>query len=427
MPKSTRKTNVATKPGLVYGWRELDPLANSHWNAITNQLQDISQSYGFLRIQTPVLEEEKTYVDLFKDQPSELERTIFTGLSSKSLALRKHVLPSLLRYYVQNKVGEIQSVSKWYYLGSVAATDERQAVQLGFEFGFEAMGNINHLAEAQVIAVVWDYLDRLGIPNLTLEVNTIGDAGVQNSYQNILKEYLKSHDYDLCDNCVSHLGGRVLNVFRCGLLPCQLVVAEAPSVLDYLDDTAKSHFTNVLEALDELGIPYQLNQYYAGPHGSSRTNFVIKYIDGEKSLVIGEGSGHESWMKNVTGKPKGAFGFIGDLSKLSEAMHKAELEPSAQKISEVFLVPLGELAAKKSLRLFRDLISNQISVHDHFGTEGVKNQLKLAQEHNAPIALIIGQKEAMDEMVILRDVKSGMQEVFSYDKIIEEVRKRLGR
>jgi len=79
------------------------------------------------------------------------------------------------------------------------------------------------------------------------------------------------------------------------------------------------------------------------------------------------------------------------------------------------------------LRLFRDLTSEKISVYDHFGSVGVKNQLKQAESSNAPVALIMGQKEAMEEMVILRDVKSGMQEIISYDKIVAEVKKRLGR
>jgi histidyl-tRNA synthetase len=100
---------------------------------------------------------------------------------------------------------------------------------------------------------------------------------------------------------------------------------------------------------------------------------------------------------------------------------------SKEQTSDVFLVPLGELAAKKSLRLFRDLITAKIAVYDHFGNGGVKNQLKMAESYKAPIALIMGQKEALDEIVILRDVKSGMQEIISYDKIVEEVKKRLGK
>ncbi len=218
-----------------------------------------------------------------------------------------------------------------------------------------------------------------------------------------------------------------MNVLRCNSINCQLVVAEAPSILDYLDDASKTHFTNVLEALDELGIPYQLNQYYAGNHGTSRTNFVIKYTGGKEPILIGEGAYHEISGKNTLGKALSSFGFSGNLSAIAKALKNSEVETPTTTFSEVFLVPLGELAAKKSLRLFRDLIASQIAVHDHFGTEGVKNQLKAAQDLKAPIALIMGQKEAMDDMVILRDVKSGMQEVFSYDKIIDEVRKRLGR
>ncbi len=143
--------------------------------------------------------------------------------------------------------------------------------------------------------------------------------------------------------------------------------------------------------------------------------------------MLGEGSYHELLLKNVAGKPLPAFGFVGDLSALARAMQLAEIEVEPQYDNEVFLVPLGELASKKSLRLFRDLINADIRVYDNFGTVGVKNQLKNAEEFKSPIALIMGQKEAMDEMVILRDVKSGMQEIFSYDKIIDEVKKRLGR
>lgn len=427
MAKVSKKISTPTKPGLLYGWREIDTQSNPKWAALVRQLHNIGKSYGFLRMEAPILEEEKVYLDFYKDQPHLLQKTIFTPLGTKSLALRSSLLPSLLRYYVQNKIYESQPVSKWFYLGNVATQDERGAGHLGFQYGFEVLGNISHLSEAQVIGAVWDYLSGLQIPDLVLEINMLGDNTAQNNYQNTLRDYLKGKDYDLCEECIGQLSGRVLNVLRCDNLGCQLVVAEAPSALDYLDDSSKSHFTNVLEALDELSIPYQLNQYYAGPVGSLRTNFAVKYTGGKRPLVLGEGSYHDMFIKNINGKAMPAFGFVGNLAELMSALETANIELEHKNSSEVFLVPLGELAAKKSLRLFRELIANQIDVHDHFGTEGVKNQLKAAQDYKAPIALIMGQKEAMDEMVILRDVKSGMQEVFSYDKIIDEVRKRLGR
>ncbi len=427
MPKTaTKKPANTSKPGSMNGLRDIYTQTNPHWHAILKRLRKTGKSYGFLPVETPIVEEEKIYTDLFRDQPQVLEKTIFTQLGNKSVALRSSVLPSVLRYYVQQKIFDEQPMSKWFYAGNIIEQDERQAAHLNYQFGFEVLGDFNHLSEAQVICSVWEFLQSLGLENLQLEINMVGD-GSNSGYQSVLKDYLKSKDFDLCDDCMAHCNGRVFNVLRCNNLNCQLVVAEAPSVLDYLDEASKTHFTNVLEALDELGIAYQLNQYYAGPPGTSRTNFVIKYVNDKDQVILGEGGHHELLLKNIAGKVLPAFGFVGNLAAIARTMELAKVEPEPDYSNEVFLVPLGELAAKKSLRLFRDLVQQNIRVHDHFGVEGVKNQLKAAQEFRAPVALIMGQKEAMDEMVILRDVKSGMQEIFPYEKIIDEVKKRLGR
>lgn len=427
MQKTAKKIATGAKPGTLNGLRDIVTQHDPHWNAILKQLQHIGKMYGFKQIETPILEEEKVYTDFFKDQPQALEKTIFTQLGNKSIGLRSAVLPSVLRYYVQQKIAEEQPMSKWFYAGNIMELDDRQAVHSNYHFGFEVLGTFNHLTEAQVISAVWDLLQRLGLNETQLEINTIGDSSSQHTYQGVLKDYLKGKEFELCDDCNAHLSGRVLNILRCHNLDCQLLIAEAPAILDFLDPASRKQFTDILEALDELGLPYQLNQYYVGPEGSSRTNVIFKYKSGNDSVVIGEGAYHELLLKNMAGKPMPAFGFSGNLSALVRALQLANVEMNPEAASEVFLVPLGELASKKSLRLFRDLIEADIYVYDHFGTVGVKNQLKQAEEAKSPIALIMGQKEAMDEMVILRDVKSGMQEIFSYDKIIDEVKKRLGR
>lgn len=428
MAKTVTKKSVATKPGSMNGLRDIYTQTSPYWHAILKRLRKTGKSYGFMPVETPIVEEEKTYTDLYRDQPQVLERTIFTQLGNKSVALRSSVLPSILRYYVQHKIFEEQPISKWFYTGNIIEQDERQAAHFNYQFGFEVLGTFSHLSEAQVICAVWEFLRTLDLENIQIEINMLGDGGVsQSGYPSVLKDYLKTRDFDLCEDCINHITGRVLNVLRCTNLSCQLVVAEAPSVLDYLDADSKSHFTNVLEDLDELSIPYQLNQYYAGPQGTSRTNFVIKYMGEKEQWVLGEGGHHELMLKNISGKAMPAFGFVGNLAAVAKAMELSEIKLEPDYSNEVFLVPLGELAAKKSLRLFRDLVASGIIVHDHFGSEGVKNQLKAAQDFKAPVALIMGQKEAIDEMVILRDVKSGMQEIFPYEKIVDEVKKRLGR
>ncbi len=426
------KTIVVTaklpKAGAITGLRDIVTQTNPYWSIIMHQLRTVAQLYGFQPVETAILEEEKTYADFYKTQPQVLERVLYAQTGGRALGVRMSVLPSVLRYYVQNKVVDEQPLSKWLYIGNVAEIDERQAVHFSYQFGLEVLGTFNHLTEAQVVSAMWDLAQRLGLgEDVSLEINTVGDVAVQTSYANVLKDFLKGKEFELCESCNEHMKGRVLNVLRCDKVGCQLLMAEAPAIVDFLAPNERKRFTDILEALDELGLPYQLNQLYVGPEGSSGTNLVLKYKKGNETIILGEAAHHELLLKNITGKVMPAFGFTGNLSGLSRAMELAEIAAKHEIHSEVFLVPLGELASKRSLKLFRDLIAVDVKVHDHFGTVGVKNQLKLAEESKAPIALIMGQKEAMDEMVILRDVKSGMQEVFSYDKIIAEVKKRLER
>lgn len=348
-------------------------------------------------------------------------------LAGKPMALRPSILPSVLRSYVQHKVAEDHPLSKWLYSGNVMQNDSEGRLVSDYEFGLEVLGDFTCLAEAQTISAAWTLVQSLGLEDATLEINTLGDNACQNVYQDTLADFLKDKKFELCDSCNEAITSRPLNALRCANLECQIVLADAPTVLDYLDDESQKQFTSILEALDELQIPYQLSPLYVGPAGSSFTNVAIRYKQGSKVMLIGEGGYHDIALKQLTGKSFSCFGFSGSLSTIEQAMAHNDIAVQADGISEVFLVPLGELASKKSLRLFHDLTSADVRVYDHFGTVGVKNQLKQAEENRSPIALIMGQKEALDEMVILRDVKSGMQEVFSYDKIVIEVKKRLGK
>lgn len=396
------------------------------WDATLKRFNKIARVYGFNRLEAPLVEDRHLYENFYKQQPRELDSLLAAEAGGKSIVARPLMLPSVLRSYYQHKVFELLPVSKWYFSGMVNSFLNNKLAS-DYEFGFEIFGAFSHLSEAQLIGGVWEFLASLGLKEMTLEINNIGDHDCQALYEETLQGFLAPKKYQLCDNCNEHLSGRVLNVFRCDNLDCQAIVAEAPTILDFLDQNSHKHFTNILEALDELGIPYQLNPLYAGPQGVSKTNLVIKYKSKGEVTILGEGGYHDDLIQNLCGKSYCCFGFSGSLARIRQLLEANKVVISREQKSDVFLVPLGELASKKSLRLFRDLTGEKISVYDHFGESGVKNQLKQAELFKAPIALIIGQKEAMDERVILRDVKSGMQEIISYDKIVEEVKKRLGR
>jgi len=398
------------------------------WGAILRRFARLSRIYGFEKTETPLLEPLRLYENFYKTSPAVLKNFLQVGIHKQDQAVvRGDFLPGLLRAYYQRKIYEKSPLSKWAASGFAVKRGSDDSLISDYQFVFEVFGQFNHLTEAQVIGSVWEFLQSLGLKDSMLEINSLGKEECRAAYSQTLQDYLMDKKYRLCDNCNEHLQGRVLNVFRCDNLDCQALLAEAPAVLDFLDEESKKHFTNILEALDELGVPYQLNPLYAGPDGFGKTNLVIKAKLKGETVILGEGGYHESLMQNLCGKSYSCFGFSGSLSKIHELLESLKTVVSREQNNDVFLVPLGELAAKRALRLFRDLTAEKISVYDHFGNVGVKNQLKQAEYFHAPVALIMGQKEAMEEMVILRDVKSGMQEIISYDKIVSEVKKRLGR
>jgi histidyl-tRNA synthetase len=398
------------------------------WDALLRRLYKMSRVYGFSRVETPLLEDVNLYSHFYGSNSVALQSIVCMLAGGRQVGVRPALLPSVLRAYAQGKTYEKLPTSKWAFVGQTALQDSKTLkLSQDMEFGFEVFGAFNHLTEAQAISVVWEFLAGFGLSDLVLEINSIGSAECQEVYSETLRDFLTAKKYQLCDSCNEHLAGRVLNVFRCDNIDCKAIVSEAPAVLDFLDEAANKHFTNILEALDELAVPYQLNPGYVAPNGHGQTNFSVSWRGKGQNMVIGEGGYHNALLQSVCGKNLCCFGFVGSLNAVRKILELSRVEVGRDQKSDVFLVPLGELASKKSLRLFRDLTGQKIAVYDHFGNLGVKNQLKQAETFKAPIALIIGQKEAVDEMVILRDVKSGMQEVISYDKIVEEVKKRLGR
>lgn len=426
MPRLKKKQQTQTrKPQLLPGLSDILPEKDASWGPLIQKLQRLAKGFGYSRIDLPILE----YASLYDNWDME-EQTLITFVDPEAnkIAVRPSILPGLMRAYSEQKFGEDYKFSKWFYFDAVTSYNEKQkSFSSGWEYGFELLGEFSPLAEVQLMSLALKFLQSFGLENVTLEVNSVGKTECRVDYEEALRNYLQSKKYDLCNECAASIEEYPLRVFRCKNLDCQTVAAEAPPIVDSLDEDCHKHFAHILEGLDEIGIPYSLNPMLVGKEGTSQTVFAIKYKDAYNEYFFGEGGFHEDITKELTGKQFSCFGFVGYLDVLQKAVQASGFDPSTEIRPEVFLVPLGDLASKKALRLFSELWDEGVVVHSHFGDTGVKNQLKLAENYKAVIALIIGQKEAMDEMVILRDVKSGMQEVFQYERIIEEVKKRLGK
>ena len=167
------------------------------WEAVLKRLNRVSRTYGFSRLETPLVEDVHLYESFYQNHQAEAAGLLKTEASGRPAALRPSLLPSVLRCYYQHKIFEKQPVAKWYYAGWTNRLDSRSELTSNYEFGFELLGNFSHLAEAQLIGAVWGLLQSLGLTSIVLEINNIGQEACQRSYQDSLKDYLSGKKYQL--------------------------------------------------------------------------------------------------------------------------------------------------------------------------------------------------------------------------------------
>ncbi|HYC79870.1 MAG TPA: His/Gly/Thr/Pro-type tRNA ligase C-terminal domain-containing protein, partial [Candidatus Binatia bacterium] len=297
----------------------------------------------------------------------------------------------------------------------------------GTEFGLQIFGETAPIADAQVINLLYKLFSEMGLTDLSLEINNIGCLECLPAYQEVLRNYFKDKKYDLCEVCVEAIDTYPVKILSCTNLSCSTVANDAPVLVDYLDENCRRHFIGVLEGLDELGLMYNLNQKIIGQPWSRKTVFEIRYKGNGQEFILGSGGHADDLVQGFGGLPASALGFSGRIEEIVTVFNAVNVKFASKNKVDVYLVPLGELAAKKTLKLFSELWGQNIVASEFIGPGSIKTQLKLAETNKVSIALIIGQKEAREGTVILRDVRSGMQELFTSERIIEEVKKRLGK
>ncbi len=423
-PKKATPT-VEKAPNRLIGSIDLVPEQHLAWDAFLEKLVMLSHTFGYQRVDVPMFEDAKLF-SFWQQNDDQL--LTFADAKGTLIAAKPTNIFSLIRMYLENHFPEREGVSKWFYVSPINFINGKNEIRQNLEYGFQILGQIAPIADAQLINLLLKLFNQAGFPNLSLEINNVGCIECLPSYQEQLKNYFKDKKYDLCENCINHLeAGTPLQILACSNLSCTTAASEVPPIIDFLCENCRRHFISVLEGLDELGIVYNLNQRVIGKPWSRKTVFEIKFKTETADISLGGGGHADDLIISLGGLPAQALGFSSTIDTILSAYEQAQLKFVSKSKVDVFLVPLGDLAAKKTLRLFTELWNHDILASEFIGPGSIKTQLKLAESNKVAIALIIGQKEARDGTVILRDVKSGMQELFTYERIIEEVKKRLGK
>lgn len=419
---------------LPRGMRDILPTEWPYWNMVRGTAARIATAYGFECIETPIVEETALFVRGVGKQTDIVEKEMysFETVGGEKLSLRPENTAAIMRAYISNGMVNLPQPVKLWYLGPMFRHDRPQhgRYRQFFQFGCEVIGDADAVTDAQIILMSYLILKEVGI-DATVRVNSIGTPESRANYKNALVAYFRSRRAKLSDDDKRRLIRNPLRILDSKDPAVLELKPEAPQIVDWLDEESKAHFMRVLEFLDETGVPYQLDPYLVrGLDYYTKTVFELyaNGVEGEETAqaALGGGGRYDGLAEQLGGRPTPASGFSIGLDRVVSRMKELNVQPPQERV-EVFVAQLGEQGRKKALAIFEELRKSGIRAGEAFGKDSIKSQMEIANRRSAAWAVVIGQKEVLDGTAIIRDMDSGNQEIVDYRKVVQELKKKLGK
>jgi len=416
------------------GMHDILPEEQLYRRRIYEVVEKMTDFYGFNKIDTPILE----YTDLFSKgiglDTDIIQKEMFTFKTKGEdvLSLRPEGTSPIVRAYLEAGMFNVPQPVKLWYLGPFFRHEKPQAGRFRqfWQFGLEVLGESSSVVDAQVIQIFYNILNDLKLKNLIVEVNSIGDSQCRPYYKKLLKNYLHSREGSLCNYCRNRSQTNPLRVLDCKEEKCQRIISQAPQIIDHLCSDCKQHFKDVLEFLDEAGIPYRLNPYLVrGLDYYTKTVFEIveQSPQGESLGTLIGGGRYDGLAKTLGGRNVFAMGGAGGIERIVAVMKEQEIVPSKTTAPKVFLSQIGKLAKVKSLKIFEDFRKANILIVESLGRDSLRSQMSKADKSGVAYGLILGQRETLEGTIIIRDMKTGKQTIVKLDNVVAEIKKMLAK
>jgi len=415
------------------GMHDVLPEDQIYFKRIQKSIEGIANYYTFQKIETPIVEMADVFTKSIGEETDIVgkEMYVFKTKGGDNACLRPEGTAPVMRSYLEHGMHNLPQPVKLWYEGPFFRYERPQAGRYRqfHQFGFEAIGEKNPSIDGQIIQMSYDVLKELGFKNIKIQVNSIGDSECRPYFRKILTSYLRSRKSSLCADCQKRLKDNPLRILDCKEEKCQQVKAGAPQTIDHLCESCHSHFKQVLEFLDELELPYELNPYLVrGLDYYTKTVFEIVDMSdfGQSQGTLIGGGRYDGLARMLGGRDTPACGAAGGIERIMGLMKEREMKVgSKQEEPQIFLAQLGQLAKRKSLKLFEEFRSAKIPVAESFTKDSLKSQMRSADKMGAKWVLIFGQKEALEEFITLRDMESGEQKEIKLDKVVEEMKEKL--
>lgn len=396
------------------GTMDVVPSQSYKWHTVEKLVSETAELHGFKEIRIPTFEDTGLFVRSVGETTDVVQKEMYTvtAAGDSKFTLRPEGTAGTMRAMLENGIMNEGFPQKTYYILSCFRHEKPQAGRLRefHQFGCEMVGTESPRADAEVISLAKCVLDRVGLKNIRLNINSIGCPTCRAEYHKALKEYFSARKNELCETCQGRLERNPMRILDCKSPICQDIAKDAPVILDYLCDDCKEHFEKLQEYLSVMGIEFDINpRIVRGLDYYTRTVFEFITTDiGAQGTVCGGGR-YDGLIEQLGGQKTPALGFGMGLERLILTMEKQGAGFMEQKTCDLYIAPMGEAAVCKAMGIATELRDEGCLVEYDLVGRGLKAQMKYADKIGAKFVMVLGDNEIESGEARLKNMRSGEQ------------------
>jgi histidyl-tRNA synthetase len=405
----------------VRGTRDLLPPETALWNFVDGAVRDVFRAYNFHEIRTPIFEETQLFARSVGEDTDIVSKEMYTwedrgraaSEKGQSLTLRPENTAGVVRAYIEHNLWD-RGLNKLYYIGPQFRRERpqkgryRQFYQIGAEvIGPPTAGSESPARDAELLELLATFLDRLGITDWNLQLNSVGCQNDRAAYNEALRKALEPVVSRMCADCRRRAVTNPLRVFDCKVSEDQPIIQTLPRISQFLDQPCCTHFDDVQQILKAVGVPFTINdRLVRGLDYYTRTAFEFTHgALGAQNAILGGGR-YDGLSESLGGPKAPGIGFaIGEDRLVLALKQTAE---SVQRTPEVYVAPLPDMNAEAA-KLARELRQQDIVVELGDETFRLKKSLETASKVGARFALIVGDNEVKSGTFTLKNLGTGQQ------------------
>ena len=396
---------------------------NAKKRAYVNEiLATLSEKYGYGYIETPVFEASELFHRGVGETTDMVQKETydFKDRGDRNLTLRPEGTASIVRWFIENKMyGNMTDPVKVFYNAKMYRYERPQSGRNRefTQWGFECFGSDDVISDAEVISLAYNAYRLLGLDNVCVRLNTLGDDESRNNYREALVSYFRPHIDSLCEDCKNRLEKNPLRILDCKVDAENEIMASAPKILDYLNEESKKRFDSLCELLDLMDINYEVDQKLV--RGLDYYNHTVFEITLNNSYALGGGGRYNSLVETLGGPSVPGLGFAMGYDRTILAMEEEGIKIPINDSIDVYLLYVTNTEKETACYLVQDLRLNGFVVETDMMNKSLKAQFKSVDRFNSKYFIVLNDEDLAKNMVRVKDNKTKEEKNVEINDLID--------